>query len=52
MVENMKKLAWGARGSWFESNHPDTFFSGTYDQPQPHHKSLFLSQVVDEWIST
>jgi len=27
MVENMKKLAWGARGRRFKSCHPDSFSS-------------------------
>ncbi len=45
MVENMKKLAWGARGSEFESHHSDSFFLGTYVGLTVFLKSFFLSLV-------
>ncbi len=39
----MEKLAWGARGRRFESSHPDSFSSRTYEGLTAFLKSLFLS---------
>jgi hypothetical protein len=42
IVENRKKLAWGARDRSFKSSHPDSFFSRAYEGLTAFLKSLFF----------